>query len=181
MAGFLIAAFFGVGYYLSPQNQLQKSDAIVAISGGETQSRAAEAIKLYKEGWAPALIFSGAALDPASPSNAAVMKQLAIGQGVPPDAIIVEEKSANTSQNAQRVAQIVQEQEIKQIILVTSPYHQRRASEAFKNALGPDVKILNHSTTDQTWRRSKWWDTRYSFELTMTELQKTLFQKIEAD
>ena len=62
-----IGFFFGIGYYLSPQDNLAKVDAIVAISGGETDARTAEAIKLYKDGWATHIIFSGAALDPNSP------------------------------------------------------------------------------------------------------------------
>ena len=64
---------FGIGYYLSPQSPLQKADAIVAISGGETQERALMAIELYQQGWAPVIIFSGAAADTSGPSNAAAM------------------------------------------------------------------------------------------------------------
>lgn len=175
---FLVIGFFSLGYYLSPQSRLSKSGAIVAISGGETDSRVAEAVRLYKAGWAPKIIFSGDAQDPNSPSNAAVMKQLAMQAGVPADAILIEEQSANTLENAQQVGLILQREKIQQIILVTSPYHQRRASEAFRAALGGDIKVLNHSTTDKSWRRSRWWATKYSFELTMTELQKVLFLRL---
>ncbi|HSX47933.1 MAG TPA: YdcF family protein [Candidatus Nanoarchaeia archaeon] len=170
-----LAVLFGIGYILSPQNSLQKSDAIVAISGGETTSRALEAIKLYKQGWAPKLIFSGAASDPNGPSNALVMKRLAIQQGVQSGDVLIDEASTNTLENAADVAYIVKTHGYKKIILVTSPYHQRRASTAFHVALGNDVTILNHSTIDQTWRRNHWWATEYSRALTWSELKKTLF------
>lgn len=172
---FLVVGFLGLGYYLSPQDKLQKSDAIVAISGGETDSRALEAIKLYKAGWAPKIIFSGDALDPDSPSNAATMKMLATGEGVPEADILLEEQSTNTLENANSVASIVRDNQIKHLILVTSPYHQRRASVAFRAATLGEVNVLNHSTTDHRWRRSRWWASKYSFDLTMTELQKVLF------
>ncbi len=167
--------FFSLGFWLSPQSPLSKSDAIVAISGGETKSRTLEAVRLYKDGWAPKLVFSGAALDPNSVSNAKAMELIAQGEGVPAEDILLEENSENTDQNAHGVAKIVSDQNWHKVILVTSPYHQRRAYILFGRALGPSVNILNHSTTDQAWRRTHWWATDFSRSLTMSELQKTLF------
>ncbi len=168
-------SFFGLGFWLSPQSDLSKSDAIVAISGGETDLRTTEAVKLYREGWAPTLIFAGAAQDPNSPSNASAMQRQAIALGVPPRAILLDEVSSNTEQNAVGVAKIVRDRQMSRIILVTSPYHQRRASIAFRRALPPETHILNHSTTDHAWRRTKWWANSYSYNLTISELQKTLY------
>ena len=174
-AVFAVAVFFGLGFYLSPQSHLAKSDVIVAISGGETKSRTLEAVKLYKDGWAPKLVFSGAALDPNSVSNAKAMQMIAEEEGVPVRDILLEENSANTGQNAAGVAKIVNDKQWKQIILVTSPYHQRRAGILFGRAMGPEVDIINHSTTDEAWRRSHWWASEFSRQLTISELQKTIF------
>ena len=168
--------FFGVGYYLSPQSPLSKADAIVAISGGETQARTEEAVKLYKDKWAPTLIFSGAALDPSGPSNAAAMAKEAEAAGVPASAIMLDETAANTRQNASGVADIVNQHDYKSIILVTSPYHQRRAYIVFRRALGQQFPIINHSSVDQTWRRSHWWATASSRALTLAELQKVAYE-----
>src|SRR6185503_9063893 len=123
------------GYYLSPQSPLAKSDAIVAISGGDTEARTAEAVSLYKGGWAPHLIFSGAAADTSGPSNARAMATAAETAGVPKSAIQLDETSANTEQNATDVAAIIHNQGYHSIILVTSPYHQRRAYVVFRRAL----------------------------------------------
>lgn len=35
---------------------VESSDAIVVVSGGDTNARTNEAIKLYREGWAPLII-----------------------------------------------------------------------------------------------------------------------------
>lgn len=170
--------FFGIGYYLSPQDILTKADAIVAISGGDTEARTSEAVRLYQDGWAPVIIFSGAALDTSGPSNAKAMATAAMKAGVPEKAIMLDEVSANTRQNAADVAGIVRDQHYSSIILVTSPYHQRRASIAFRRELGSGVAILNHSSVDQDWRRSHWWATDYSRTLTISELQKVAYELI---
>lgn len=165
----------GIGHYLSPQDRLAHSDAIVAISGGDTNSRADEAIRLYQAGYAPILIFSGAALDQSSPSNARAMERLAIGQGVPASHILLDEASQNTLQNASAVATLLRNHQFKSIILVTSPYHQRRADLTFRHALGAGVVITNHSAPDPTWSVSTWWHSTAGIKLTVSELQKTVF------
>jgi uncharacterized SAM-binding protein YcdF (DUF218 family) len=99
-----------IGAYLSPDNlkhcdadpgqddKCQAADAIIAISGGDTAARTDEAINLYKHGWAPLLIFSGAAQDTSGPSNALVMRGRAIKAGVPESVIQIEEFSRNTAE-----------------------------------------------------------------------------------
>lgn len=170
------AFFFGIGYYLSPQDELTKADVIVAISGGETDTRTAEAIKLYKDGWGANIIFSGAALDPASPSNAQTMASAARAAGVPKTAIELDEAAANTRGNAAGAGEIIQRHHYRSIILVTSPYHQRRADIAFRRVLGSNVAIINHSSYDAEWRRSHWWATPMSRSLTQGELQKVFYE-----
>jgi uncharacterized SAM-binding protein YcdF (DUF218 family) len=173
-----IAAFFGVGFYLSPQSPLVKSDVIVAISGGDTAARTKEAVRLYHEGYAPKIIFSGAALDPNGPSNAKAMASAAETQGVPPSAIALDETAVNTRQNASNVAGLITSANDHSIILVTSPYHQRRAYIVFHRVLGPNVTITNHSSYDSGWRRSHWWATPDSRALTLSEFQKTIYELV---
>ncbi len=171
-----IGVFFGLGFYLSPQSPLSKADAIVAISGGETATRTDEAVQLYRDGWASHIIFSGAALDPTSPSNAEAMAARARSQGVPATVMLLDEAATNTRENAADVARIIQDQNYHSIILVTSPYHQRRAAIAFERELGSGVSVINHSSYDQNWRRSHWWATSYSRSLTLSELQKVMYE-----
>ena len=171
-----IGVFFGIGYYLSPQDTLTKADAIVAISGGETDARTAEAVRLYKEGLSEHIIFSGDALDPDSPSNAQTMATAAIKAGVPAKAISLDEVAQDTRGNAAGVSAIVRQNQFKSMILVTSPYHQRRANIAFHRSLGKDFPIINHSSFDNNWRRSHWWATDISRSLTFAELQKVTYE-----
>ena len=148
-----------------------KADAIVVVSGGDTSARTAEGIKLYKNGWANKLIFSGAAKDTDGPSNAEVMRQQAQTSGVPANTILIEDLSVNTQQNAANTQQILASNNFNDIILVTSGYHQRRAALEFeKRAEG--VMILNRPLlSDHDWS-GWWWLTPRGWWLTVSEVVK---------
>src|SRR5688572_21885830 len=70
----VVVVVISIGFFLSPQSKLEQSDLIIAISGGETSQRTNEAIRLYRDGLAPKVLFSGAAADHSGPSNAAAMR-----------------------------------------------------------------------------------------------------------
>ncbi len=162
---------------VSEKNGCQIADAIVAVSGGNTSVRAAEAIKLYKKGWADTLIFSGAAADTSGPSNAEVMRRQAIDAGVPARDIEVETFSQTTKQNAERTKELLVKVGgggAKRVILVTSPYHQRRASLEFKALAGDGITIVNHPTPDDPdWSRI-WWLTPRGWWLAGGEIVKII-------
>ena len=155
----------------------QAADAVVAISGGDTSARTAEAIKLYKNGWGSLLILSGAAADKSGPSNAEVMKQQALTAGVPVEAIIIDEFSETTAENAQASAGIFAKQHITSAILVTSAYHERRAMLEF-SARADGVALRGHPVaTDNQWSRM-WWLTPIGWMLAVSETVHSLLLQI---
>jgi uncharacterized SAM-binding protein YcdF (DUF218 family) len=166
-----------VGWYLSPQDNLEKTDMIVVVSGGDNDARIEKGIQLYKEGWAPLILFSGAAAE-GEVSNAKAMKRIAVAKGVPADKILMEEKSKTTQENADFSAVIVTEKNANSLILVTSPYHQRRTYNLFKKTL-PNVKILNQSALDSKWRKKGWWQTNVGRFLTVGELGKIFINFVQ--
>lgn len=164
-----------IAVYLSPQDNLEEVDAIVVISGGDTDARIDEGVALYKEGWAPMIIFSGAAAE-GDVSNALAMKRIAADEGVPESDILIEEESKTTAENADFTAEIIRNNDLDSIILVTSPYHQRRAYNQFRAALGDDFTILNHSAKDDSWSKSGWWDNANARFLTYVEIMKNFYE-----
>lgn len=149
-----------------------EADAIVAVSGGHTSVRAAEAIQLYQSGWGNYLIFSGAARDETGPSNAEVMKQQALQAGVPESAIIVEDLARTTHQNAEQTQEILDQYHIQRLIVVTSPYHQRRAGLEFAKRVGDGIEIINHPAKgDPDWPWY-WWATPRGWWLAGGEVVK---------
>ncbi len=162
----------GINFYLSPSGELKKADVIVAVSGGDTEARATRAAGLYTQGYADKILFSGAALDPLSPSNAKAMKRVALEAGVHGADVLVEETSSNTEENAKHSQSILDSDKYKTIILVTSPYHQRRAYLEFSDKLDKNVEIINHPSSDKDWPTT-WWLTPRGWWLGLSELSKT--------
>lgn len=150
------------------------ADAVVAVSGGDTSARTHEAIKLYKNGWAPKLIFSGAAQDKSGPSNAEAMRRIARSDGVPDTDIITEEAGATTKQNAEKTSEILDRNNISSVILVTSAYHQRRAGLEFAARAGSGITLRNHPVASDNQWSAWWWTTPTGWFLAISELVKVI-------
>jgi uncharacterized SAM-binding protein YcdF (DUF218 family) len=186
---FIVGIIIAISMYLQPNDLAQCNgtislrapctpvDAIVAVSGGDTNARTDEAITLYKGGWAHTLIFSGAAQDKSGPSNAAAMKTRALKAGVPELAMYLDEMAETTTQNATNSQTLFAAHNIKSIILVTSGYHQQRASLEFHKRAS-EVTIMNQPvSTDQDWS-FWWWTTPRGWTLALTELFKIALLKV---
>jgi uncharacterized SAM-binding protein YcdF (DUF218 family) len=168
----IVVLLLGVGHWLAVTDPLEKADAIVAISG-DTGARADSAIALWKQGYAPVLIFSGGSRDPESVASAELMKRTAVAAGVPETAIVVEGTSATTEENAQHVAELMRSRGLGSAILVTSPYHQRRAAMLFEREFGrAALSLRNHPADDPDWDATFWWTREPSRTLTLVELAK---------
>lgn len=176
-----VAIFFGVWFGLgnwlnyeqmgacgsAPDNSenCKKADVIIAISGGDTTARAEKAINLYKQNFAKNIIFSGAAADPSSPSNAKVMYDLAVKKGVPQSAIKLDETSENTRQNSENVAKILKENGWTNAILVSENYHLRRA---YTNFVGADAQANFRTTAAKN--QIFWWAEPRGWILIISEI-----------
>jgi uncharacterized SAM-binding protein YcdF (DUF218 family) len=186
LLGIPIALIVGMSFYLQPNsyigcgetpalssNECQTADAIVVVSGGDTGARTDEGIKLYQNGWADLLVMSGAAQDKTGPSNAAVMRQQAIESGVPASVIRIDEYSETTEENAVNSQTIFTNEGIASVILVTSGYHQQRASLEFKKS-NEQVTVLNHPLlNDRNWSQL-WWMTPTGWWLATGELMRIM-------
>lgn len=128
----------------SPPNfdELNKADVIIMLGGGaigdsqdvdgegtlcaSPANRLLTAVRLQKNLNLPVLLSGGQVY---SDSGAEALIALRILQtlGVPPEKILIEGKSVNTTQNAIFSAQILREKNFHKPILVTSAFHMRRA------------------------------------------------------
>lgn len=124
------------------------ADAIVVFAGGVGESgkagggyqeRVKQAVDLYRAGQAPRMIFSSGYTFVFR--EAEVMKELAVAQGVPDSAIVLETKAANTHQNVAYVTDILRRHQWQSILLVSSSYHMRRAVLTWRT-LAPEVTVI---------------------------------------
>lgn len=140
----LIAAILLGGRFLVVKDELFPVEAIVVIGGDHKPQRMQQAFDLYKDGQASILIISagtvvleGAEFVP----EAEVMRRQALSLGFSEDALVIEDKSQTTVENAQLTKILLKERGIQSIILVTSAYHSRRARRIFRDELGADIHI----------------------------------------
>jgi uncharacterized SAM-binding protein YcdF (DUF218 family)/glycosyltransferase involved in cell wall biosynthesis len=130
------------------------ADAIVVFAGGVgesgkagggAQERLARAVSLYKSGYAPNLILSSGYVY--SFKEAEVMRAFALDQGVPSAAIVLEQRAANTYQNVTFVDEILRERHWTRVLLVSSPYHMRRAMMVWRK-VAPEVTVVPTPATE---------------------------------
>ncbi len=124
------------------------ADAIVVFAGGVGESgeagrgyeeRVAYAVQLYKEGYAHNLVFSSGFVYALKEPQ--LMRALAVSLGVPNDAIVLETNAHSTYLNVYNVYQILVQRGWQQILLVSSPYHMRRALLTWQK-VAPQVKVI---------------------------------------
>lgn len=167
-----------ISLFLPKTDPLKKADAIIVVSGGDTKGRTNHGVALYQQGWAPKLIFSGAARDPKSASNAKAMLAIAASRGVPTSDISLDEYSRDTKENASGTKQLADG--YKTIILVTSEYHQRRMYAEFKKQYGDGVELINSPAKDKNWGRRSWFLTPYGWWISVTEPIKLVAARLSS-
>jgi uncharacterized SAM-binding protein YcdF (DUF218 family) len=97
--------------------------------------RILHAVALYKRGHVEKLLLSGGSgtLQGDSISEAERMKRVMLLSGVPEEAILLEEKSRNTYENAHFSKELLQEHALDgPYLLVSSAFHMRRAAACFQ-------------------------------------------------
>ena len=116
---------------------LQRSDCILVLGSHDTRV-AERGAELYLQGWAPLLIMSGGlgrlTRDTWTESEADLFARIAIEKGVPPDAILVENRSTNTGENILFTRELLRQKNLdpQSFIVVQKPYMERRSYATFK-------------------------------------------------
>lgn len=151
--GFLLEK---AGGYLLAKDELKPADVIVVL-GGEKSERVEYGVKLFKEGWArkDRIIMTGGPIV-GRYTWAGVMKEQAEALGVPGKDIFLADRSMSTEEDAEYTADIVRRQRYKSLILVTSPYHSRRASIYFRRIV-PGVTIVSAPVEKSWFSLDGWW------------------------
>ena len=137
-------------YPVVAEHALPRVDAIVVLGGGSLRgvmradiadalesdhSRLAAGARAWFARRAPLIVLSGGG---GGKSEAARMFEAVARLGVPASAVILEERSGNTSDNARYTAALLQGRGLHRIVLVTSSLHMPRARLLFSEA-GFDV------------------------------------------
>ncbi len=132
--------YFFVAKPLIQTDPVAKAQAIVVLSGGlkkdgslasSTAERVRYGVELFKRGYAPVLVMSGGGPF-LKVADAKVMADEAVEEGVDRKAIVLEDQSTSTWENAVLTAKELRDRGLNSILLVTSPYHSFRAKVMFR-------------------------------------------------
>jgi uncharacterized SAM-binding protein YcdF (DUF218 family) len=152
---------------------LPRADVIV-VFGGNTQANRTNwfepfnratavdridlAEALYLAGRAPRILISGSALD-GKVSEAQMLARLLRQRGIPDSAILLENNSRNTYENARFTDIIMRSQKLKSALLVTSALHMPRAAGSLQKrgiqvtaASGAPQIVLPQKNPPELWR-----------------------------
>ncbi|OGC11072.1 hypothetical protein A3K48_00880 [candidate division WOR-1 bacterium RIFOXYA12_FULL_52_29] len=149
--------FNAMADFLVVQDQLEKADLIIVLAGDHNGERVKQAVQLYGRGLAPKLLMSGGPVA-WKLTYAANMKYEAIALGVPAKAIVLQDRSLSTIEDARFSLPIVKEQKAYSVIVVTSPQHSRRAARVFRKVFEPEkIKVMVHPVKNSSFNPDKWW------------------------
>lgn len=127
-------------------HQLSRADAIVVLCSHDV-AVAEHAARLFLEGWAPLLVFSGGlgviTSRIWSGSEAERFAGIAADLGVPRDRILIENRSTNTGENVRFTRELLEEHAIpaRRFIVVQKPYMERRSYATFRK-VWPEADVV---------------------------------------
>lgn len=152
--GFLLRE---AGKYLYYKDELKPADVIVVLAGEETE-RVEHGVKLFKEGWSrkDRMILTGGPLI-WKHTWASLMQEHAVHLGMPKSAILLADKSRTTEEDVLFTKEIMDKHGYKSCIIVTSPYHSRRALKIFKKFMGDKIKIISAPADESWFSFDEWW------------------------
>lgn len=176
LAGLAYLALRAAGAFLITGDPLERSDAIVVLGGGGEQ-RVEEAVRLIKDKYGIWLVITepGETVPGAGPGSQ-VFRNVAILQGISPDAILITEKTAkNTYQEAKAVRQLMEKHKLHSVIVVTDPFHTQRTRIIFRSVFAGSGLTVRVTPVRNHWYRSNtWFLTREGWANTFREYIKLI-------
>lgn len=159
--------------FLDVEDPLEPADAALVMTGDVGFERTTAASRLVREGKARLLVLTGG--EPWPGDSAASLRERALREGVPGERIRYEDRSTDTRESLLYVAPILRDEGVRTVVLVTSPYHQRRAFLAARRAL-PGLRIVNRPVRTRPWPpEGPWWREATTRRLVLQEYAKLVY------
>ena len=167
--GVLVALGMSIQHY-GEDDQAQSSDAIIVLGSGLRRDgrpgdalyrRSVWAARLYQQGLSKYVICTGGIGEGHTRSEANACMGVLLENGVPADAIYLDEQSRSTEENAIYARQIMEENNWIDAILVTDSFHMLRAQWIFS-----DIGIQHHrSPVPRDWVRDYFYNRHVTREI----------------
>jgi uncharacterized SAM-binding protein YcdF (DUF218 family) len=168
-AGFAAALWFcrerileDTADFLVVSDPLKPADLIHALGGGE--ERVGYAVELYRKGLGKQLVFTGNSADHGPSAKLFhTSANRVIRQGIPATAILdLHSQATTTYGEAAELRQVLSAHpEIRRVLVVTSPYHSRRARSIFRREIPAGVDLRMAAVPPEKFKvKRPWWKDR---------------------
>lgn len=131
----LLVVYYGLTLFqvwrVGRTDQARPVDAIVVLGAAQYDGRPSpqlrarldRAFELWEEGLAPLVVVTGGNLPGDRFTEAEASLRYLVGRGVPEDAIVGEYEGGSTWESLAAVAEIVQPEGVRRVLLVSDPFH----------------------------------------------------------
>jgi uncharacterized SAM-binding protein YcdF (DUF218 family) len=132
-AGFQLALLAGL-WWQGARDERRPVDAILVLGAAQwngtpspiLRARLDHAVALYRDGYAPCVAVTGGVGEGDVYSEASVAAQYLRDQGIPPDAILTEDRGRSSLESIRRAATLLAARGIARVLLVSDPPHMLR-------------------------------------------------------
>ncbi len=178
-----------MGNFLVEDAPIQQADAAVVLNTGiEYYPRLMEAAALFREGRVPLIVINGnrksdtlreleaMGLRFAAPWDEDRKRVLEI-LGVPRENVLAisAEDAFDTISEAQAVTPLLKENGLRQLIVVTSKYHTRRAGHIWRNRTSTELSIATAPARNDPFDPDGWWRSGRQIRWVLAEYGGWLF------
>jgi uncharacterized SAM-binding protein YcdF (DUF218 family) len=149
-----------------PAQDVQRADAIVALTGGE--ARIPEAVRLLAQGKGRRLLISG--VNPTT-TRRELVSLAPNSQHLFRCCIDVGREARDTIGNADETSQWVKQRRFRSLIVVTADYHMPRSLAELRRTL-PDVELIPYPVQQRNVHVNSWWAYPGTMQLMLSEYLK---------
>jgi uncharacterized SAM-binding protein YcdF (DUF218 family) len=148
-----------IGNYLVIRDPLQPADIIHVIAGKD--ARTEYAIRLYQQGYGKKLFFTGGWCVEFSHYHGAASREMAMEAGIASSAIAIDDSTVKSTYDEVLLLKKYIDNSptpIHSVMVVSDPYHMRRAKWTYQKILGKDIHLIMAPVPfGETYQVEEWW------------------------
>jgi uncharacterized SAM-binding protein YcdF (DUF218 family) len=166
-----------IGNFLVVEDALQPADVIHVIAGDDY--RTDFAIQLLEKGYGKTLFFTGGWCTFHNYYHGKHAEELSLARGVPLEAIAFDDSTVtSTYMEAEKLQEWISDQSypIRSVIVVSDPFHMRRAQWTYRKVLGESIEVqMAPVPFELTPYQRAWWNDHESRNYVRDEYEKFVY------
>ena len=173
-----------IGNFLVRTDPPARGDALYVL-GGAAVERAVAANKLFREGMAPVVIFTGGVkpevlrINGIDRTEADICRRVAVIAGLPEARTELLEIGSSTREESFAVRDQALARGYDTVVVVTTEFHTRRVGNVFREALEPaGITVLVRAAPSHRYNAARWWQSEDGLMMVNNEYVKLLYYAV---